>query len=46
MGIRIIGTGSATPSARLTNADMEKIVNTNDQWIVTRTGIQDVTPRL
>jgi 3-oxoacyl-[acyl-carrier-protein] synthase-3 len=41
MGIRIIGTGSATPSARLTNADMEKIVNTNDQWIVTRTGIQE-----
>jgi 3-oxoacyl-[acyl-carrier-protein] synthase III len=41
MGVRIIGTGSATPAACLTNADMEKIVDTNEQWIVTRTGIQE-----
>jgi 3-oxoacyl-[acyl-carrier-protein] synthase-3 len=41
MGIRIIGTGSAIPAACLTNADVEKIVETSDQWIVTRTGIQE-----
>ena len=41
MGVRIIGIGSATPATCLTNADMEKIVDTNDQWIVTRTGIQE-----
>ncbi len=37
---RIAGTGSFLPEKRLTNADLEKIVETNDQWIVERTGIK------
>ena len=37
---RIAGTGSFLPEKRLTNADLEKIVDTNDQWIVERTGIK------
>ena len=37
---RISGTGSYLPERVLTNADMEKIVDTSDEWIVTRTGIK------
>jgi 3-oxoacyl-[acyl-carrier-protein] synthase-3 len=37
----IIGTGHAVPSRVLTNADLEKIVETSDQWIVERTGIRE-----
>lgn len=33
--------GHAVPSKRLTNADMEKIVETSDDWIVQRTGIRE-----
>ena len=40
MGIHILGTGSYTPAFQVTNADMAKIVETNDEWIRTRTGIQ------
>jgi 3-oxoacyl-[acyl-carrier-protein] synthase-3 len=36
----IIGMGHAYPSTVLTNADLEKIVDTNDEWITTRTGIK------
>ena len=32
--------GHAYPSGVLTNADLEKIVETNDEWITTRTGIK------
>lgn len=39
-GAGIIGTGSFAPSKVLTNADFEKIVDTSDEWIVTRTGIR------
>ncbi|MBQ8824288.1 MAG: ketoacyl-ACP synthase III [Ruminococcus sp.] len=39
MGIRILGTGSYTPDFQVTNDDMAKIVETNDEWIRTRTGI-------
>ncbi len=35
----IIGTGSYLPERILTNADLEKMVDTSDEWIVTRTGI-------
>ncbi|MBT9566971.1 MAG: ketoacyl-ACP synthase III [Thiobacillus sp.] len=38
---RILGTGSYLPARILTNADLEKIVDTNDQWIVERTGIRE-----
>jgi 3-oxoacyl-[acyl-carrier-protein] synthase-3 len=36
----IIGMGHAYPSGILTNADLEKIVDTTDDWITTRTGIK------
>ena len=39
-GIRIKGTGRCVPQRIVTNADMEKIVETSDEWITTRTGIQ------
>ena len=38
-GIKLISTGSALPERVVTNADMAKIVDTNDEWIVSRTGI-------
>ncbi len=36
----ILGTGHAVPEAILTNADLEKMVDTTDQWIVERSGIR------
>jgi 3-oxoacyl-[acyl-carrier-protein] synthase-3 len=36
----IIGTGSYVPEKVLSNADLERLVETNDEWIVTRTGIR------
>ena len=38
--VTIAGTGSYLPEKRLTNADLEKIVDTTDEWITTRTGIK------
>jgi 3-oxoacyl-[acyl-carrier-protein] synthase-3 len=37
----VAGTGSFAPEKILTNADLEKLVETNDQWIVERTGIRE-----
>lgn len=37
---RISGTGSYLPEKLLTNTDLEKMVDTNDAWIVERTGIR------
>ncbi|NLY30326.1 MAG: ketoacyl-ACP synthase III [Firmicutes bacterium] len=37
----IWGTGSAVPEKVLTNADLEKMVDTSDEWITTRTGIKE-----
>lgn len=37
----ILGTGSCLPEKVLTNADMEKIVETTDEWIIKRTGIRE-----
>jgi 3-oxoacyl-[acyl-carrier-protein] synthase III len=37
---RILSVGSALPSNTLTNKDLEKIVNTSDEWIRKRTGIR------
>ncbi|WP_072728798.1 beta-ketoacyl-ACP synthase III [Paenibacillus sp. NAIST15-1] len=39
--VGIIGTGKYVPERVLTNADMEKMVDTNDEWIVSRTGIKE-----
>lgn len=38
---RIIGTGSYLPDKVLTNRDLEKIVATSDEWIVSRSGIHE-----
>ena len=38
---RIIGTGSHVPEKVLTNKDLEAIVDTSDEWILTRTGIKE-----
>jgi 3-oxoacyl-[acyl-carrier-protein] synthase-3 len=38
---RVKGTGSAFPEKILTNFDLEKIVDTTDEWITTRTGIKE-----
>ncbi len=37
----IAGIGCAVPQQRLTNLDLEKLVETSDEWIVTRTGIRE-----
>ncbi len=37
---RILGTGSYLPARAVTNADLEKMVDTTDEWIFTRTGIR------
>ena len=39
--VRVAGTGSYVPEGRLTNADLERLVDTNDEWIRTRTGISE-----
>jgi 3-oxoacyl-[acyl-carrier-protein] synthase-3 len=40
MHARIAGTGSYLPAKVLTNADLEKMVDTTDEWIRSRTGIE------
>ncbi|MGO1713112.1 MAG: 3-oxoacyl-ACP synthase, partial [Senegalia sp. (in: firmicutes)] len=40
-GVGIIGTGSYVPSNIMTNKDLEKLVDTSDEWITTRTGIKE-----
>jgi 3-oxoacyl-[acyl-carrier-protein] synthase-3 len=37
----IVGTGHALPAGVITNADLEKMVETSDEWITTRTGIRE-----
>jgi 3-oxoacyl-(acyl-carrier-protein) synthase III len=39
--VSIVGTGSYVPERVLTNAELEKLVETSDEWIVTRTGIKE-----
>ena len=36
-----VAVGSALPERRLTNAELERMVETNDEWIVSRTGIRE-----
>jgi len=40
-GIGILGLGSAVPEKILTNYDLEKMVDTSDEWIIKRTGISE-----
>ena len=37
----ILGTGSELPAKVVTNAALEKLVDTSDEWITTRTGIKE-----
>ncbi|MFH0827976.1 MAG: beta-ketoacyl-ACP synthase III [Candidatus Omnitrophota bacterium] len=39
--VGVLGTGKYLPKKVLTNADLEKMVDTSDEWIVTRTGIKE-----
>jgi len=39
--VGIIGAGSYTPDRILSNKELEQMVETNDEWIVTRTGIKE-----
>jgi len=41
MYTKILGTGSYLPEQVRTNTDLEKMVDTSDEWIVTRTGIRE-----
>ena len=38
---KIVGLGKYLPSKRLLNSDLEKMVDTSDQWIIARTGIKE-----
>jgi 3-oxoacyl-[acyl-carrier-protein] synthase-3 len=39
--LKIVGTGASLPDRVLTNADLERMVETSDEWITTRTGIKE-----
>ena len=39
--VSIIGTGSYVPEKVLTNHDLEKMVDTSDEWIFSRTGMRE-----
>src|SRR6476469_8490794 len=39
--VRVTGWGMYAPERRLTNADLERVVDTSDEWIVQRTGIRE-----
>ena len=41
MDVGILGVGHYTPENIMTNEDLEKLVDTNDEWIRTRTGIEE-----
>ena len=41
MSFSILGTGSAFGSRVITNGDFEKMLDTSDEWIRTRTGIRE-----
>jgi 3-oxoacyl-[acyl-carrier-protein] synthase-3 len=40
-GSRILGTGHHRPERVMTNADLEQLVETSDEWIRQRTGIEE-----
>ena len=41
MSFQILGTGSALPACKKTNEDLSQLVDTSDEWIVTRTGSRE-----
>ena len=40
MRVKVLGTGSFAPPRAVLNRELEKLVDTNDAWIVERTGIR------
>ncbi len=40
-GVRIAGVGHHVPKGVLTNADLERMLDTSDEWITTRTGMKE-----
>ena len=40
MAFHVMGTGSAQPGKTVTNDDLSQFLDTDDEWIVTRTGIK------
>jgi 3-oxoacyl-[acyl-carrier-protein] synthase-3 len=40
IGVRLLGSGSALPSRIMSNHDLSRVMDTNDEWIVQRTGIK------
>jgi len=41
VGVEIVGAGSALPDHRLTNSELESVMDTSDEWILQRTGISE-----
>jgi 3-oxoacyl-[acyl-carrier-protein] synthase-3 len=41
VSVRIRATGSSVPEGKVTNADLERVLDTTDEWIVGRTGIRE-----
>lgn len=41
INVAVTGTGAALPEQRITNQDLERMVETSDDWIVSRTGIRE-----
>lgn len=41
VGAKLIGVGAGLPAAVVTNQDLERLVDTSDEWIKTRTGIRE-----
>ena len=41
LSVKIVGLGKYVPQKILTNKDLEKMVDTSDEWITTRTGIKE-----
>ena len=39
--VELVGTGRSVPEKVLTNAELETMVDTSDQWILERTGIRE-----
>jgi len=40
-GVKLAGTGLSVPETKLTNAALEKVMDTSDEWILKRTGISE-----
>ena len=39
-GIKVLGTGTYTPETKVTNDDLSQFMDTNNEWIESRTGIR------